>query len=534
MPHYPITERTVGRILTDKARSNGAKTFLMFEDERYSYADMDLLTNRVAQGLMRVGVKRGDHVALLMGNSPDMLWTLLALGKIGATAVPINLAAKGDLLQYFLTQSESTFLVVDGEVADRLLPLEDALSQLQGVIIRGQGASGTFGGHPVVPFRDILAAPEARPAVEVGFSDPHYILYTSGTTGPSKGVMACQAQGFYTAETFSRHVEFAPSDVFYTCLPLFHANALWNTCYTAIWNDASVALSRRFSASAFWHEIRRFGATQFSALGAMVSIIWKQPPRADDGDNPVRLCFAVPTPGEFIEAFERRFALKVVTWFSMTENYPITMYVPGDPPDRMASAGRPRGEAEVKVVDENDVELPAGQVGEIVFRPRDPWSVMLGYYGMPDATVATNRNYWFHTGDLGYFDPDGWLWFVDRKKDCIRRRGENISAYELEVILQKHDAILEVAAIPVPSELGEEDVMVYVVPQPGKRVSPEGILAFCQSRMPYFMVPRYVGFLDALPKTPTEKVEKYKLRARAQAELGGVWDRERAGTKVGR
>lgn len=534
MTRYPLGERTVGRILADKARANGAKTFLVFGDERYSYAEMDLLTNRVAQGLRGLGVKRGDHVAVLMANSPDMLWTLLALGKLGATAVPVNLAAKGELLQYSLTQSDSRYLVVDGEATDRLLPLEETLGQLQGVVVRGEGVPRTVRGRATVPFGELLAAPETPPPEEVRFSDPHYILYTSGTTGPSKGVIACHAQGFYVAETFSRHVDLGPSDIFYTCLPLFHANALWNTCYTAIWNDATVALSRRFSASAFWSEIRRYGATQFAALGAMISIIWKQPLRPDDADNPVRLCFSVPAPGEFIEAFERRFGLKVVTWFSMTENYPITLYVPGDPPDKLTSAGRPRGEAEVLVVDEHDVELPPGRIGELVFRPRDPWSVMLGYYKMPEATLATNRNLWFHTGDRAYFDEEGWLWFVDRMKDSIRRRGENISAYELEAILAKHEAIQEVVAIPVPAEMGEDEVMVYIVLRPGHRLTPEDVIAFCQPRMPYFMVPRYVEFLDELPKTPTEKVEKYKLRARAVAELDRVWDRERAGLQVSR
>ncbi|MBI1892709.1 MAG: AMP-binding protein [Candidatus Rokubacteria bacterium] len=410
-----------------------------------------------------------------MANSPDMLWTLLALGKLGATAVPVNLAAKGELLPYFLTQSDSKYLVVDGEVSDRLLPLEETLGQLQGVVVRGEGVSRTVRGRATVPFGELLAAPETLPPEEVRCFEPHYILYTSGTTGPSKGVIACHAQGFYV-----------------------------------------------------------YGATQFAALGAMTNIIWKQPPRPDDADNPVRLCFSIPAPGEFIEAFERRFSLKVVTWFSMTENYPITLYAPGDPPDKLASAGRPRGEAEVLVVDEHDVELPPGRIGELVFRPRDPWSVMLGYYKMPEATLATNRNLWFHTGDRAYFDEEGWLWFVDRMKDSIRRRGENISAYELEVILAKHEAIQAVAAIPVPAEMGEDEVMVYIVARPGHRLTPEDVIAFCQPRMPYFMVPRYVEFLDELPKTPTEKVEKYKLRARAVAELDRVWDRERAGLQVSR
>jgi len=549
---YPLEHRTVGHVLADKARRHGGRPFLTFEGERVSYEALHVRTNRLANGLARLGVGKGDHVALLLDNTADLLLLELALGKLGAVAVPVNAAARGDLLRYFLTQSASSLVVVDAEFVDRIRELGDGLPAVRAVVVRGGDDGGrrapggqraipvdesglrAVEGKPTVPLRELAADSDATPTHTVHFHDPHYILYTSGTTGRSKGVMVCQAHGFGVAEVFSRHVPLAPSDVFYTCLPLFHANAIWNTCYTALWNDASVALSRRFSASRLWDEIRAAGATQFTALGSMIHLIWNQPARPDDAENPVRLCFTVPTPPAFIREFEARFQLGVVTWFSMTENFPITLYVPGDPPEKMASIGRPRGDADVRVVDDDDVEVPPGEVGELVFRPAEPWRVMLGYYELDAATLANNRNLWFHTGDRVRADEDGWLWYVDRKKDSIRRRGENISAWELESIIGQHPAVSAVAAIAVPSEMAEDEVMVYVVPRDGERLTAEEIIRFCGGRMPYFMVPRYVDFIDELPRTPTEKVEKYKLRARARATLPRVWDRERAGMRISR
>lgn len=531
---YALEQRTVGHILADKARKNASRVFMSFEGEDISYEALHLRTNRLANGLSGLGIAKGERVGLLLDNTPDQFLLELALGKIGAVAVPINASARGDLLRYFVAQSACAAVVVEGRLADRLWAFEDQLETVRLVIARGEGAPGRFRDQAVVSLDEVAKGGEVTPEVPVAFSDPHYVLFTSGTTGPSKGVLAAQAQGWGTAEVFARHTGLTRDDILYTCLPLFHVNAVWNTSYTAIWTDAKVALSRRFSASRIWDEIRQAKATQFAALGSMINIIWNQPERPDDADNPIRLCFTVPTPGEFIQDFERRFGLKVVTWFSMSENFPIVMYLPGDPPEKMASMGRERGDAEVRVVDGNDVELPPGQIGELVFRPTDPWRVMLGYDRMPEATIANNRNFWFHTGDRAWKDEEGWFWYVDRIKDSIRRRGENISTHELEAIVRQHPAVDDVAAIGVPSELSEDEVMIYVRRCPAETVSAEDIIRFCDGRMPYFMVPRYVDFVTEFPLTPTEKVQKYKLRQQAVATLASVWDREKAGITISR
>ncbi|WP_127077535.1 AMP-binding protein [Rhodomicrobium lacus] len=532
---YALTDRTVGHILADKARKNGGKTFLTFEHSRVSYEELHVRTNRLANGFADLGIRKGERVGLLLDNTPDLLLIELALGKIGAVAVPINSAARGDLLRYFVQKARCVAVVVEAELSDRLWAYEEDLTDVRLVIVRGKGAAvRSFRGVTAQGFEGVEKGSDATPDVDVRFSDPHFVLFTSGTTGPSKGVLAAQAQGWGTAEIFTRHTSLSRDDILYTCLPLFHVNAIWNTSYTAIWTDAEVALSRRFSASRFWDEIRAAGATQFAALGAMITIIWNQPERPDDADNPVRLCFTVPTPADFIQKFESRFALKNVTWFSMSENFPIVMYLPGDPLDKMASMGKPRGDAEVRIVDENDVELPAGEIGELVFRPADPWRVMLGYDQMAEATVSNNRNFWFHTGDRAWKDEDGWFWYVDRIKDSIRRRGENISTQELEALVRQHPDIDDVAAIAVPSELSEDEVMIYVKAREGAALTAEGIIRFCDGRMPYYMVPRYVDFVDEFPLTPTEKIQKYKLRERALATLSNVFDREKAGIKVSR
>jgi carnitine-CoA ligase len=531
---YELTERTAGHILADAALKHGNKTFMSFENEAITYEALHVRTNRIANGLKALGVGKGVRVGLLLDNTPDLFLAELALGKLGAIAVPINSAARGDLLRYFLAQSLCTAVIVEGHLFDRLLAFEDELDLIRLVIVRGSGATATFRQQPVLDFEQVANAGDVTPVSDVKFSDPHYVLFTSGTTGPSKGVLAAQAQGWGTAEVFARHTQLASSDILYTCLPLFHVNAIWNTSYTAILLGAKVALSRKFSASRFWDEIRKAGATQFAALGSMINIIWNQPERGDDADNPVRLCFSVPTPAEFVHRFEKRFGLNIVTWFSMSENFPIVMYLPGDPAEKLASMGRPRGDAEVRIVDENDVETPVGRIGELVFRSADPWKVMLGYDQMPEATIANNRNFWFHTGDRAFKDEEGWFWYIDRIKDSIRRRGENISTHELEAIVRQHPAIKDVSAIAVPSELSEDEVMIYVQRHAGAEVTPEEIIRFCDGRMPYFMVPRYVDFIDAFPITPTEKVQKYVLRERAVAALAQIWDREKFGITVSR
>ncbi len=539
MREYPLEERTIGRILADKAGRIGDRTWLLWQGKRYSYAALDDMTNRYANGFRSLGIRKGDHVVVMLPNCAEFFWVIWGLGKLGAVAVPINTAAKGELLAYFINQSDSAWAVVDEEFLERIAAIIPRVPGIRGFLCLAPGAvAEPAAGErrvPVIPLREMEASPAGGQDLgAVRYDDLHLIMYTSGTTGPSKGVMSPHSQGHAVGYYVAKYYGYGDSDVLYTCLPLFHGNALWYTSYAALWAEAALAVAPRFSASQFWDEIRATGATQFNTLGAMTNIILKIPPSGAETSHRLRQSMMVPVSREVHTAFTGRFGLTVTSLYAMTETFPVTMYIPGDPPEKIGSAGKTRGYAEIRILDEDDRELPHGQVGEIAVRPTVPGIMMTGYYKMPEATLKEMRNLWFHTGDRGYVDADGYLYFVDRKKEAIRRRGENISAYEVEMLVARHPKVLEVAAVPVPSELTEDEVMVYIVLKPGEQVSADEIVRFCNDNMAYYMVPRFVAFVDALPKTPSEKIEKYKLKAMAIENLDKLWDREKAGIRLKR
>jgi crotonobetaine/carnitine-CoA ligase len=291
-------------------------------------------------------------------------------------------------------------------------------------------------------------------------------------------------------------------------------------CVPALVADATVALARRFSARAFWDDVRRFGATQFNLLSSMTNILWGQPESPVDRDHKVRQCTMVPVP-DFARDFERRFNIRITSSYSLTDFGQGTFLQADHPPEKFRSAGRPPAGVDIAILDDSDVTVPTGQPGEICLRNNDPASGSRSYYKMPEATAQANRNGWFHTGDRGSRDEDGYFTFIDRLKDCIRRRGENISSYEVERIVAMHPSVAECAAVGVPSELGEEEVMIVVVPR-GDGVDPAELVEFCAERMAAFMVPRYVRTVVELPKTPTQKVQKYALREEGAA---AAWER---------
>ena len=539
MRDYELHERTMGRILAEKAERIPDKTFLLWEGRSWTYAALEQMTNRYANGLRALGIGHGDHVAVMLPNCPEFFWVCWGLGKIGAVAVPINTAAKGDMLRYFIDQSDASCVVVDDEWVARLAAVQPQLAKVGRYVYRGEQAPAACGldasSAPVHALAQLESTDASRPALDaVSYDDVHLIMYTSGTTGPSKGVMCPHSQGHAVGRALTIDFGYRPDDVLYTCLPLFHGNAIWYTCYAALWADATIALAPRFSSTRFWDEIRASGATQFNTLGAMTNIIWQLPPGPHERDHKLRLCMTVPVPKEIYHEMQARYGVTLTSVFAMTENFAMTRFTPDDPPSKAGSAGRTRGACELRIVDDDERDLPAGEVGEIWMRPLQPGAMMKGYYKMPDATAREFVDGWFKTGDRGRLDADGYLYFVDRKKEAIRRRGENISAYEVELILSRHPAILEVAAIPVASEMSEDDVMVYVVRKPGHALTHAEVVRFANEHMSYFMVPRFVEFTDALPKTASEKLEKYKLKQDAQARRDALWDREREGIVIKR
>jgi carnitine-CoA ligase len=529
---YVVADMTVAGVLADKAKQNGDRLFCTFlqDGRRLSYADVDQLSNRLANGLLDLGLGPGSSVAVMMDNCPEQMLMHFAIMKIGAVSVPLNTAARGRLLAYFLNQSDSVAVVAESRylphVADAMHSVA-AIRHVVAVATESESQGSVQGLANVIDYRVLERFPDTPPPVQTRFCDLAMLIYTSGTTGPSKGNMAAQATvvqfGMTTAESHGyRH-----TDTIYLSLPISHANAYF--ALLGAWIvDASVALSRRFSVSRYWSEIAVSGATLTNLLGSMVNMIWAQPPKLEDTAHRLRACMMVPVP-PFARAFEERFATRVTSSYGQTDYSNLTVFTLLDPASKLGSAGRPRAGVEIRIVDENDLDVPGGDAGEIIVRNNNAWATSLGYYKMPEATASATRHLWWHTGDHGYLDSDGYLYFAGRKKDALRRRGENISAYEVESVIQEHPGVAEAAVFGVISQLSEDEVAVCVVRAPGHELSEATLIAYCVKNMAHYMVPRYVQFVDDLPRTENQKVQKAELRRRAEEDLSGLWDRERSG-----
>lgn len=518
---------TLGKLLRDRADRYGAKTFIVCQGSDYSYAFADAHANRIANQLAALaGVEKGTHVALLLGNCPEFVWSVLGLARLGAVAVPINTAAKGELLHYFLKHSRARVLIVEHELYERVAPWLDRLECLERIVVVG-APKGEALPENTIDFRQLETGEERDPGVEIHHRDPMFLMYTSGTTGPSKGAVSPHSQGISIGDQLVNVYGYEPGDILYTCLPLFHGNALWYSFMPALVSGATLVISRRFSGTGFWDEVTECEATQANLLGAMANIVIKELGRLDRPRLRLRQCMVVPAlDAKAAEPFTQDLGIKLTSLYAQTETFAVTLYGPDEPIEKLGSAGRVYPYVDVAIMDDEDNRLAVGEVGEIVVRPTYPGTMMTAYYDMPEATLEAMSTMWFHSGDRGYLDADGYLFFVDRKKDSIRRRGENISAYELEMIISRHPAVREAAAVAVRSELGEDDVLVFIVAAPDAAVDFEDVTRFCYRNMPYFMVPRYLHVLDGLPKTSSEKIEKYKLREWAGQNMADLWDRD--------
>lgn len=519
----PVPE--VAALLERQATRHPERVFFRMNDTVDTYADFNRAANRVAQGLSGLDVTQGDMVAVMMPNSPAFMYTWFGILKLGAVEVPINTAFRGQGLVHLLKLCEARVVIIDEHYVTQLDDVFAELDSIKTVVVHGDTSAAKLAlPCEVLSFSDLLSDETRNPTRAVGPYDRAMVLFTSGTTGRSKGCVLSHRYLMHHAELIVGQFQVTNEDTLYSPFPLFHADATYLTVLPAMLAGCSTAISERFSASRYWDEIRTHGATVFDFMGATLTILWKQPPRDDDADNPVRLAWGVPMP-EFADAFEKRFDLQLAEVYGLTDAG-VGVFQPLDEPRRPGAAGKPVDRYQYKIFDPVDNELPANQTGEIVVRPNEPGIIMDEYLNMPNETLAVIRNLWFHTGDLGFIDEAGYLHFVERKKDAIRRRGENISAFEIEEAVNLHPSVLECAAIGVPSELTEEEVMVWVVLKKGQSVTPQQLTDHCQQQVAAYMVPRYVQFVEELPKTPTEKVEKYKLSK--QGVSAATWDREAA------
>lgn len=522
LPSPQLEDLVLGEVLAERARTHGNSTFLEFRDGQLSYGEVDAAAGRMAAGLAAHGVGPGDHVAVMLPNSADLVHVIFALARLGAVAVPINTAYKGDLLRHVLESSDSTFLVIDAEYLDHFVAVVDRLPDLKMAAVRSEaGLKLDQLGIPAIAFSALLGQGADAPRVEVAFSDLQAIMYTSGTTGRSKGAMVPHSLALVCALDSLRFVS-AGSRTIYCPLPLFHAAGLWDGMMAALLSGARIAIVDRFSASRFWDDVRRFDAQTAMGVFSMIPILLNQTPAPDDRDNPLQTFYMGKSSLD--AAFFERFGAHTVETYTSTEAGIGTASPYGE--WRVGSMGQAHEERfEVAVVDDHDRRVGPGEPGELVLRPKQPHVITGGYYGRDDVTAATFRNLWFHTGDRCYMDDDGYFYFLDRMKDAIRRRGENISAFDLECEVNLHPAVLESAAIAVPSDLEEEEVKVVIVRRPGANLEAEELAGYCAERLPSFMVPRYIEFVDALPRTPTGKVAKHQLRKQGDHGLTrATWD----------
>ena len=407
--------------------------FILHGDRRWTYADVDRLSTQLAHGLRKWGVGKGARVASVLDNSPTYILTLFAVAKLGALNVPINTAARGVLLRYYIDDADCTHVLIQDAYVDVLRDAHPGLDRPVAVV-RSTGATAALPA-PGPTWDDLMADGEGSRErsldVDLNAWDPWLILYTSGTTGPSKGSICPHAHSLTIGRTQSQRMDLTPADRLYTCLPLFHGNALNYSTLTALWARATVALETRFSARRFWPDIQHYQATQFNAMMIVTSILEKLPVTPEEATNPVRVAALVPPPANRRQ-LEERSGLSIISQYALSEACPVAVLGPGEAYDKPRTSGRISELVDARIVDDHDCEVPRGQPGEIVLRTRQPWTMCSGYYGKPAATLDAFRNLWFHTGDRAYLDDEGYLFFVDRVKDAIRRRGENISAYEIE------------------------------------------------------------------------------------------------------
>jgi carnitine-CoA ligase len=525
-PRMPRPDQCVQRYMIERwAREQPDKTFAIFADgEQWTYGEMQACAIRTANALRALGVKQAERVLVWLPNTADCLRVWFGLNYLGAVFVPVNTAYRGNLLEHAIGLSEARLMIAHADLCPRLKDVDR--KAVRELVVLG-GAPIRLDGIAVHPASALDSADPNPPAPERPIApwDMQSIIFTSGTTGPSKGVMS----SYVHLHAMAGSAPFlSGSDRYMVNLPMFHSGGVMPVTAMLIYGG-SIAMVDSFNTEAFWPTVREAGITTSILLGVMGGFLLKRPPSPDDKDHPLRTCTYVPL-NETAPQFHARFGTDIYTHFNMTEiSMPI---VTGANPTALGSAGRMREGVAVRIVDDNDCELPVSAVGELVVRTDCPWATSHGYAGNPPATAAAWRNGWFHTGDGFRRDAEGNFYFVDRLKDAIRRRGENISSFEVESEVLAYPAIREAAAIAVKSEIAEDEVCAVVAVKEGENFDPAALIEFLRPRMAHFMVPRYVRVVEALPRTPTAKIEKVKLRA--EGLTSDTWDRETAGIVVKR
>lgn len=514
----------IPRLIGQACQRNPKKVFLFFENQEITYQIFQENVYKTANWFSRLGIKKGDRVCLNLPNCPEFLYIWMGLSHIGGIMVPINVAFKEKEATYILRHSECKAYVGNEETLGITKNVHRDLPFLKRII--------SIDGKPDSP--DILNFSSFKQEesqllnpVDLSADDISSIMYTSGTTGSPKGVMVTHQAYVCCGQGYTYWANISDQDRLFTCLPLYHANAQYYSTMGSLAAGASLILVNRFSVSRFWDQIRKYDATIFNFIGAMVVFLMKQPESPLDSQNNIRVAYGTPALAkELQDRFEARFGLTVLAGYALTE-CPFGTIQPLQGIRKPKSIGIPRFHPEfenkIRVINDIDEELPAGEIGELIIR--NP-TVTPGYFRDPKESNKVLKNGWLYTGDNAYRDEEGYFYFVDRKKDVIRRRGENFSSLEVEEVLNAHPKVLESAVIGVPSEFSDEEIKAYVITKPGETIDPAEIFEWCEKRIAHFKVPRYLELRKTFPKTPTHRVEKYKLRREKEDPTEGCVDRE--------
>jgi carnitine-CoA ligase len=539
-PHFPRDQWVLPTILEHQATVRPDRPFLSWQEgPAQSFSQVNASVNRLAHGLRGLGVVHGERVCILLPNCVDFVHAWFALSKLGAVEVAVSDAYKGAFLAHPLRLSGARLLITTADLAHRLVEIEDALPELERIIIVASASSAglsapQFGRLRVSRFEDLVTDVVSNLGVTVDPRDVAAVLMTSGTTGASKGVVMPHSQFYFFAEEDVQLVRLKEDDVYMTAFPLFHGNAQFLTVYPCLIAGAHVVLYPRFSASGWAGRARASGATVTNLLGATMAFILAQPPTPDDRAHRVRCIYAAPLSADLGAKFTERFGVEeYVDGFGQTEISNVFMTPPGVKRPPGASGVLVSQWFEVRLADpETGEDVPEGDVGELLVRNKAPGIMSYEYLGMPEKTLESRRDLWFRTGDALRQDAEGWYYFVDRVKDALRRRGENISSFEVEAGVRSHPAVAECAVVGVRADqdAGEDEVMACIVLKDAMSVSPPDLISWCDARMPSFMVPRYLEFMQKLPQTPNEKIQKKELRERGVTSA--TWDRVAAGCKL--
>jgi len=508
-----MAKHVVAALMEYRAQEHPEQVFLKMAGVRETWGSFYANVLRVARGYRDAGMRAGDRVAIMLPNCPEFLYAHFGAMCAGLAPVPVNTAQRGETLAFLLRDSGARGIVIDTALRSQY----DGEGLVE--IVRGSPAAGSG----AIALSDVLAGPANELPENEAEGSTFGVLYTSGTTGPPKGVVPTRTD-IAPLLAMWQAMEVTAGETIYTCLPLFHGNPLAISVLGAMFLDAAIAVSERFSASRFWDECRAFEAVEFNNVGAVIPILLKQPERSDDRDNPVRVCLSAGCPPHAWEPFQDRFGVKIVEQFSMVDAPGYLINLDG----RVGSMGKPVAGCEAAILDDASFEMGPGLVGELGLRAAEGRTHY--YLNQPDATEDAFRHGWFHTGDRAWRDDDGFFYYAGRKKESMRRRGENVSAWEIENVVNQFPGVLESAAHAVPSDLGEDEIKVVVVPRDGATIDPAALLDFCATRMARYAVPRYVELRREIPKTPTERPRYADLKAEGVTER--TWDRETGGYEL--